>query len=56
MNIFGSPNIITGINRHKELGNHNKRCVNENELEKKQWGREGEEILKMCIDEYKDGR
>lgn len=34
LNIFGSPNIIIGINRHEELGDQNKRCVNENELEK----------------------
>lgn len=54
LNIFCSPNIITGINRHKELGDHNKRCVNENELEKSS-GVE-KEILKICIDENKDGR
>lgn len=34
LNTFGSPNINTRINSHEELRDHNKRCVNENELEK----------------------
>lgn len=48
LNIFGSPNIIIGINRHEELGDQNKRCVNENELEKSS-GIEKERKFWRCV-------